>query len=113
MYVHDVALTQDKILVPEWTLTALYRCTHCGHFDFYEREGDRETKELEDWIQNTPDYCCPVCGRVSKLSTCPLCRVPGEPVGQEKAEAVPEPERPKKKKRRWFGRDDDKLDWEG
>lgn len=112
-YVRDICLKSDLTIGIEFFEAGLYRCPTCGHFDFYEREGDRETKELEDWIQNTPDYCCPVCGRVSKLSTCPLCRVPGEPVGQEKAEAVLEPERPGKKKRRWFGRDDDKPDWEG
>ena len=115
VYVHDVALTQDKMLVPEWTLTALYRCPDCGHFDLYEREEERQARERAERYQAEqealPDYRCPSCLRVGKWERCPFCRIPCEPVDREAAESATEPER--RKKRRWFGRDDDKPDWEG
>ena len=113
-YVHDVDLTEQRLLVDEWTRAALYRCPDCGHFDLYEREEEREARERAERYQAEqealPDYRCPSCLRVGKWERCPFCRIPCEPVDQA-AEAAPEPE--KKKKRRWFGRDDDKPDWEG
>lgn len=114
VYVHDVDLTEQRLLVDEWTRAALYRCPDCGHFDLYEREEERQARERAERYQAEqealPDYRCPSCLRVGKWERCPFCRIPCEAVDQA-AEAAPEPE--KKKKRRWFGRDDDKPDWEG
>ena len=115
VYVHDVDLTEQRLLVDEWTRAALYRCPDCGHFDLYEREEERQARERAERYQAEqealPDYRCPSCLRVGKWERCPFCRIPCEPVDREAATSDPEPER--KKKRRWFGRDDDKPDWEG
>ena len=115
VYVHDVDLTEQRLLVDEWTRAALYRCPDCGHFDLYEREEERQARERAERYQAEqealPDYRCPSCLRVGKWECCPFCRIPCEPVDREAATSGPEPER--KKKRRWFGRDDDKPDWEG
>lgn len=97
---------------------ALYRCPDCGHFDLYEREEEREIRERAERYQTEqealPDYRCPVCGQVGKSERCIYCGMSCVPVKrpeEPQREKAPEPE--KKKKRRWFGRDDDKPDWEG
>lgn len=124
-YVHDVDLTGKRLLMDDWTQAALYRCPACGHFDLYEREEDRQAaqraEEHRKYYESLPDYLCPRCQRVGKTEQCPYCGMSCLPVqkrpeqreGPEEAPA-PEPVQPeKKKKRRWFGRDPDKPDWEG
>ena len=115
VYVQDVDLTEQRFLMDEWTRAALYRCPDCGHFDLYERTEEREARkraeEYDAEYAAMPDYRCPSCGRVGKFKRCPFCRVACTPA-DEKADGAPESPRPEKK-RRWFGRDDDKPDWEG
>ena len=115
VYIRDIHLRNDLPFSFDYLDAALYRCPDCGHFDLYEREEERQARERAERYQAEqealPDYRCPSCLRVGKWERCPFCRIPCEPVDREAATSDPEPER--KKKRRWFGRDDDKPDWEG
>ena len=117
LYDQDVDLTEQRFLMDEWTRAALYRCPDCGHFDLYERTEEREARERAARYraeqEALPDYRCPACGQVGKSERCVYCGMSCLPVkgsGEPQREKAPEPE---KKKRRWFGRDDDKPDWEG
>ena len=80
VYVQDIELTKQRLLMDDFTQAALYRCQDCGHFDLYEREEDRRQREEAERQAALPDYCCPSCGRVGKGEYCPLCRVACEPV---------------------------------
>lgn len=118
LFVQNVELTGRQILADEWTPAALYRCPSCGHFDLYEREEEQEARARAERYRAEqaalPDYRCPACGQVGKTERCIYCGTNCLPVkghGEPQPEKSPEPE--KKKKRRWFGRDDDKPDWEG
>lgn len=117
VYIQDVDLTEQRLLMDGWTRVALYRCPACGHFDLYEREEEQEARERAERYRAEqdalPDYRCPSCGQVGKTERCIYCGMSCLPVkgsGAPQTERAPEPE---KKKRRWFGRDDDKPDWEG
>lgn len=114
-YVRDIHLRNDLPFSFDYLDAALYRCPACGHFDLYERDEEREARkraeEYDAEYAAMPDYRCPSCGRVGKFKRCPFCRVACTPA-DEKADGAPESPRPEKK-RRWFGRDDDKPDWEG
>ena len=120
-YVRDMRLKNDLPFSPDFFDAALYRCPACGHFDFYEREEDRlhraqmekQAEESRKFYEKLPDYRCPACGQVGKSERCAYCGTSCLPVkgtGEPRREKAPEPG---KKKRRWFGRDDDKPDWEG
>ena len=114
-YVRDIHLRNDLPFSFDYLDAALYRCPACGHFDLYERDEEREARkraeEYDAEYAAMPDYRCPSCGRVGKFKRCPFCRVACTPA-DEKADGAPESPRPEKK-RRWFGRDDGKPDWEG
>ena len=125
VYLRDFRVVDDGTMGVQLFEAALYRCPACGHFDFFEREEVREAaqraEEHRKYYESLPDYFCPRCQRVGKSERCPYCGMSCLPVrkrpeqkeGSEGAPA-PEPVRPeKKKKRRWFGRDPDKPDWEG
>ncbi|WP_295634537.1 hypothetical protein [uncultured Intestinimonas sp.] len=129
VYVRDFCVKDDMTWGIEIFDAALYRCPACGHFDFFEREEDREARlqeaqraeERRKYYESLPDYFCPKCRKVRKSERCPSCGMgcfpiqkrPEQREGPEEAPA-PEPVQPeKKKKRRWFGRDPDKPDWEG
>lgn len=116
-YVRDIHLKNDLPFSFDFFDAALYRCPACGHFDLYEREEEQEARERAEryWAEQDalPDYRCPSCGQVGKSERCIYCGMSCLPVkgsGAPQTERAPEPE---KKKHRWFGRDDDKPDWEG
>ena len=125
-YLRDFRVRDDIV---GWRIevfeAALYRCPACGHFDFFEREEDREARlqeaqraqERRTYIESLPDYFCPRCRRMGKSEQCPSCGMtclPAQKSPEPEEAPVPEPVRPeKKKKRRWLGRDPDKPDWEG
>ena len=121
IYVRDVHLKNDLPFSFDYFDGSLYRCPACGHFDFYEREEDRQARirarESRERYEGLPDYRCPACGQVGKSERCIYCGMSCIPVkgsDDRKAEEAPEPAAPeRKKKRRWFGGDDDKPDWEG
>ena len=117
-YIRDIHLRNDLPFSFDYLDAALYRCPDCGHFDLYEREEEREIRERAERYQAEqealPDYRCPVCGQVGKSERCIYCGMSCVPVKrpeEPQREKAPEPE--KKKKRRWFGGNDDKPDWEG
>ena len=122
VYLRDVHLKNELPFSPDFFDAALYRCPTCGHFDFYEREEDRlhrtqmekQAEESRKFYEKLPDYRCPVCGQMGTSERCIYCGMSCVPVkgpGEPQTEKAPEPE--KKKKRRWFGGNDDKPDWEG
>ena len=102
-YVQDVDLSFMRVFLDDYARAALYRCPACGHIDLYEPEEERRRREEEARQAELPDYCCPSCGRVGKWDHCPLCQVACEPLSPPSQEAKDG----KKKKRRWFGRDDE------
>lgn len=118
VYLRDVHLKNELPFSPDFFDAALYRCPACGHFDLYERDEEWEARERAARYraeqEALPDYRCPVCGQVGKSERCIYCGMSCVPVkgpGEPQTEKAPEPE--KKKKRRWFGGNDDKPDWEG
>lgn len=118
VHIQDMSFKDDRLLGCDWLDAALYRCTVCGHFDFYEREEDREYREREEARRQEhaamPDFRCPQCGQVSKRKLCGNCNLPCIPVTSAQPREESPAQRPEKpKKRRWFGRDQDKSDWEG
>lgn len=119
-YVQGVDLTGKKFFVDDITYADLYRCPECGHFDLYESALDWESRERAEERQKElaglPDYRCPQCGRVGKEKLCPVCYmncVIVTPPRPKEAKAPEKAELEKPKKRRWFGRNQDKPDWEG
>ena len=68
IYVRDVHLKNDLPFSFDYFDGSLYRCPACGHFDFYEREEDRQARirarESRERYEGLPDYRCPACGAV-------------------------------------------------
>ena len=119
LYLRDFRVQEDKVGLLDFDVFegALFRCPSCGHFDFFEREEDREARIQEaqrkvrerEYYASLPDYFCPRCRREGKTEQCPYCGMTCLPVQKDLAPEEPpdpEPDGPKKK-RRWFGRDDE------